>query len=88
MNRLDKRIKRVRTQRYKLLKKLFKARDMASGYLDKPIRISQLINNSLILNEVDYAFTGDLAYFIVKKENLIRGIRPPKPPSRPVTVKK
>ncbi|HCG4535552.1 TPA: hypothetical protein NJY08_004397 [Salmonella enterica subsp. enterica serovar Typhi str. AG3] len=86
MNRLDKRIKRERKQAYKVAKKIFKARDIASKHLSKPLKVSRLVEYfSTYGNEELWSSTTDLAYFIVKKENLIRRTRPP---IRPVTAKK
>lgn len=81
MNALDRRIKRERKLIYKEFKKLFKARDMAVKHLTKPIRISQLIDYfTLRGNENFWMSTTDLAHLIVHKQNVIRGIKPPKPP--------
>lgn len=75
-------MKRERKQRYKRLKKLFKARDMASKYIDMRISIS-LLDSSVSDIIIDQYFTSDLAKRIVDTHMKILGlntIRAPKPP--------
>jgi hypothetical protein len=81
MNSLDRIIKRERKRRYKKLKKLFKARDMASKYIDRVITIS-LLDGSISRDAVECNFTGVLAKMIIDTHRKIVGIRPPAPPSQ------
>lgn len=45
MNGLDRMIKRERNKRVRYLKKLFKSRDMASKYIKRVVRISEVAKN-------------------------------------------
>jgi hypothetical protein len=83
MNSLDRIMKKERKRRYKRLKKLFKARDMASKYINRIIRVS-LLDKSLPRDIDLETTTGVLAKHIVDTHKRILGltIRPPKPPKQ------
>ncbi|MBO0961453.1 hypothetical protein J1P26_17240 [Neobacillus sp. MM2021_6] len=83
MNALDRLIKAERKRRYKRLKKIRKARDMASKYTKRNITISKL-DKFFNSDHVDCQFTGCLAKDIVDYENRILGLRlrPPMPKSK------
>lgn len=83
MSSLDRIIKKERKLRYRKLKKLFKARDMASKHIDRTMKIS-LLDKALDTNTVNSHFTGNLAKMIIDTHKRILGItiRPPKPPSQ------
>jgi hypothetical protein len=81
MNSLDRIVNRERKRRYKRLKKLFKARDMASKYIDRVITVS-LLDKNLSRDMVDCNYTGVLAKIILDTHRKIVGIRPPAPPSQ------
>lgn len=80
LNGLDKIMKVERKQRYKDLRKLRKARDMATKYVNKKILLSTLDTIHWHM-ELDYHFTSSLAREIVRVKN---SVRPPAPPSRQV----
>lgn len=82
MNSLDRIIKRQRKHRYKRLRKLFKARDMASKYVNKVVAISK-VDDYFDLYEEEFHTTGMLAKEIVdKNERILRNAtRPSKPPA-------
>jgi hypothetical protein len=76
-------MKRERKRRYKRLKKLFRARDMASKYINRVIRVSLLDRG--LPRDIDLeTTTGVLAKHIIDTHRKILGlrIRPPKPPSQ------
>lgn len=83
MNSLDKIVRREKRIRYKRLKKLFKARDMASEYLNINITVSKL-DKYFKSDEHQYHSTGRLAKIIIDDHKKILGItkRPPKPVSQ------
>lgn len=80
MSSLDRLMKKRRRKRYKRLKKLFKARDMASKYTKKPIPVIKL-DKYFNIWDIETNFTGDIASRIVDEQRRILGdiIRPPKP---------
>jgi hypothetical protein len=78
MNYLDRYVKRERKRRYKRLRKLFKARDAASKYIDIKVKVS-LLDKNLSRDIVDGHFTSDLAKLILHNYRKILGIYP-KPP--------
>lgn len=79
MNGLDRIIKKQRKARYKRLRKLFKARDMASKYV-KPLLTVKRLDEHLGNNIHDYYFTADLAKKIVDNIHYIVGFRASRPP--------
>lgn len=91
MDALERIIRSERKQKYKYLKKLIKARDMASKHINSNIRLSQL--NTFVSEcsiDVDGYFTGNLAKLIVDhQKRIVNGkLRPPPPPSQSVRVDK
>ncbi len=64
MNRLGRMIRRERRQQYKYYRKLFKARDMASPYVGRTVKVSE-IDKYFSKHQVDMMFTITLAKTIV-----------------------
>lgn len=79
MNSLDRMIKKERQRKSKHLKKLFKARDMASKYIDGIMPVSE-VEKWFSEFEVSTQFTSTIAKTIV--DNHKRWLRPPPPPPR------
>lgn len=86
MNRLDKMMKKERKTRYKRLKKMFRARDMARKYTNRRMPISKL-DDYFNKYEHERYFTSDLARRIIREENRIMGVRPKLPKTQNVKQK-
>lgn len=82
MSRFDRYMKRKRKRKYKRLRKLRKARDMASKYTKNKILLSRVFNYVKYDETDNRLFTSGLAKYIFENQNSIIGIRPPKPPSQ------
>lgn len=80
MNKLERVIKRERRQKYKRLRKLRKARDMASKYTDNKLLLSNVYKFIRFDNVDEYLFTSDLAKHMLDMESWIIGKYPPRPP--------
>lgn len=82
MSGLDRIIKAERKRKYKRLKKLRKARDMASKYSKHKLLLSKVFKLVKRDNIDECLFTSDLAKYILDRQLFIVGVRPPKPPSQ------
>lgn len=82
LNRLDRTVADERRRKYKRLTKLRKARDMASKHSKHKLLLSDVFNLVRFDKADEYMFTGDLAKYILDRQLLVAGIRPPSPPIR------
>lgn len=87
--KLDRLIIRERNNEYKRLKRLRKARDVASKYVNHTLPLSKVYDRYRFTRQDERMFLATLVKDIVDCHKSILGLdRPPKPPSRPVTAKK
>lgn len=84
MNRVDRVMLKERKTRYKRLRKLFKARDMATKHISGTLRVTEL-KIDFTTSFIDSHFTSDLALEIIAYYQMKS--RRPKPPI-PHSVKK
>lgn len=84
MNKLDKMIKRERKAKYKRLKRLRVARDMASKHIKQKMLVSKVVKYYSRFNTYEYTILHLLAKDIFdNKDSILSNNRPPVAPPVP-----